>query len=108
MKAEQSGNTLHVSDEQLLGLLDGELEADEDANVRAHLEGCTACSARARLFRRLSGETNTAYRVAIRGTQALRLGLAVIATVCGLYWISTTAAEAPRPAALVSLALGDL
>ena len=36
----------HVDDGTLNALLDGELEAGETAEVRAHLAGCPACSAR--------------------------------------------------------------
>jgi Putative zinc-finger len=41
-------NAAHISDEDLLLAIDGELEDDEAAEVEAHLEDCWACRSRKR------------------------------------------------------------
>lgn len=44
----------HLSDGDLVRLLDGELDAEERARVEAHAAGCEACAARLRRLRRRS------------------------------------------------------
>src|SRR6202049_4298776 len=43
---KKSDNNPHLSDEQLLFALDGELAADQCAQVKVHLEACWSCRAR--------------------------------------------------------------
>jgi anti-sigma factor RsiW len=43
---KKSDKNPHLSDEQLLFALDGELTADESADIKVHLEACWSCRAR--------------------------------------------------------------
>src|ERR1700676_787415 len=43
---KKSDENPHISDEQLLFALDGELATDESAHVKVHLEACWSCRVR--------------------------------------------------------------
>src|SRR5882672_12301329 len=98
----------HAGDEDLLRLIDGELPAAENAVVRAHVAGCAGCSTRLHRMQRLSTDMSVAYRVTVRRARVARLGVAVVATVFGLYWVAVSNAGGRRSASLASLQMSDL
>lgn len=52
----------HPADEDILGLIDGELAEHRSADVEGHLEGCAACLAKYRTLAGASVETTTLWR----------------------------------------------
>jgi hypothetical protein len=109
MNADPAGATgPHAGDEDLLRLIDGELPAAEHAGVRAHVAACGDCSARLHKMQQLSADMDAAYRVTVRRGRVARLGLAVVATVCGIYWVAASNAGGQRSASLASLQMSDL
>ncbi len=98
----------HAGDEDLLRLIDGELQAGENADMQAHVAGCAACAARLHRMQQLSADMSAAYRVSVRRARVARLGLAVVATVCAIGWVATSNAGGRRAASLASLQMSDL
>ncbi len=86
---ETSAGGTHVLDEDLLRLIDDELGDSETAAVQDHLARCLECSARLNRMRQLSTDTNAAYRIGAQYMRAARIGVALVATMVGLYWLGT-------------------
>ena len=79
----------HIRDEDLLRLIDDELADSESGAVRDHLGRCPECSARLNRMRQLSTDTNTAHQIDAEYMRTVRLGVALVATMLGLYWLGT-------------------
>jgi hypothetical protein len=77
----------HVQDEQLVQLIDGELDADEQRSVRDHIDGCAACAKRLGRLRRLSTDANAAYRINAQRARVAKTLISLAATVVALVWI---------------------
>jgi hypothetical protein len=80
----------HLSDEDLLALADGELDPDETARARAHVDRCPACAARSRRFDRVSADLQATYAGQAARRESIRMVVAFAITVSCAVWLSST------------------
>jgi len=108
MNVDRAGSGVaHLRDEDLLRLIDDELAGSELDAVRDHVDVCPDCSARLARLQLLSTDTSAAYRVGARYVRAARLGVAIVATMVGLYWVEAAHVAPPTPI-LATLRISDL
>ena len=85
---------MHLSDDTLLSLADGELPPGAADDARAHVAGCGDCAARLARFERVSAELSAG--LAARRRRTVRVVIAVALTALGIYWINGETTPFPR------------
>lgn len=85
---------MHLPDDTLLSLVDGELPPDSAGQARAHLEQCADCTARLARIHAVSAELRAS--LAGRRRRVARAGIAVAMTVLAVYWMNVEATPFPR------------